>query len=96
MVASDNEYCFTKISPMLQSKCRVVTHFDSKIEYPDDFTSRTMGALNKIAEEHWKRQMKHEKKEEELVSNLHSTESSDIATGVLQALQVPAHLSLQL
>ena len=56
-----------------------------------------MGALNKIAEEHWKRQMQQEHKEEELVSDLHTyaTKSIHVATGVhslLQALHMPAHL----
>lgn len=50
-----------------QINCRVVTYFESKRVSPVDFTSRTMGALNKIAEEHWKRQMKQEEKEEQLV-----------------------------
>ena len=45
-------------------------HFESKRECHDNFTSRTMGVLNKIAEEHWKRQMQQEQKEEQLVSNL--------------------------
>ena len=51
-------------------KFRVETHFESKWKRPDNFTSRTIGALNKIAEEHWKRQMQQEQKEEQLVSNL--------------------------
>ena len=51
-----------------------MTRFDSKRECPDDFSCRTMGALNKIAEEHWKRQMKQEEKEEEVVSNLYMSE----------------------
>lgn len=51
-------------------KFRVETHFESKWKRRDNFTSRTIGALNKIAEEHWKRQMQQEQKEEQLVSNL--------------------------
>ena len=49
-----------------------MTRFESKMEHPENFTSRTMGALNKIAEEHWKRQMQQEQKEEELVSSLYA------------------------
>lgn len=48
---------------------RVVTHLEGQAVPPvPSFNSRTMGALNKIAEEHWKRQMKQEQEEDELVS----------------------------
>lgn len=47
-----------------------MTHFElNRAAAIDNFTSRTIGALNKIAEEHWKRQMKQEEEEEKLVSN---------------------------
>ena len=35
--------------------CRVSSHWTQKLKRPPTFDSRTTGALNAIAEEHWKR-----------------------------------------
>lgn len=64
-------------------KFRVETHFESKRERRDNFTSRTLGALNKIAEEHWKRQMQQEQKEEQLVSNLKAYDTNYVRVSFL-------------
>lgn len=42
---------------------RVDTHLGSRVVPPPDFTTRTTAALNKIAKEHWRRQMAEEDKE---------------------------------
>ncbi len=36
-------------------------------QYPPDFTTRTMADLNRLAEEHWRRQIQQETEEEEQV-----------------------------
>ena len=53
----------------VETDYRVVTHLESKRVIPENFTSRTTGVLNKIAKEHWRRQMKQEEEEEELVGD---------------------------
>ena len=46
---------------------RIETRLSPKVVPPPDFTTRTGAALNKIAEEHWRRQMEQEQQEEEQV-----------------------------
>lgn len=46
------------------NSCRVDTHLDNKSSVLPDYITRTTGALNKIAEEHWRRQMQQELEEE--------------------------------
>ena len=41
------------------------THLSPKVVAPPDFTTRTTAVLNRIAEEHWRRQMREEQEKEE-------------------------------
>lgn len=50
---------------MIISFTRVDTHLGPKAVGPPDFTTRTTAVLNRIAEEHWRRQMKEEQEKEE-------------------------------
>ena len=49
---------------------RVDTKLRRGVSHPPDFITRTLGALNKIVEEDWRREMQREREEELKVSEL--------------------------
>lgn len=47
--------CLWSLAVCICVTCRVSSHWSQKPKVPPTFDSRTIGTLNMIAEEHWKR-----------------------------------------